>query len=77
MCTSPFFFLCSVFFSENYSAAVVPSPKNGCTSNSPETSVLVLSLLLSTACFCEIPNALHHADYGFLMDRVYLCAFLF
>lgn len=34
MCISQCFW-CSVFFSENSSAAVVPSPKNGNTSNSP------------------------------------------
>lgn len=36
-----------------------------------------LPLLLSTVCFCETPNALHHADYHSMWDRICLCACLF
>lgn len=76
MCISPFFW-CSVFFSENYCAAVVPSPKIGNTSDLPWSNVLFLSLLLSTECFCETPDVLHHADYHSLMDKICLCVCLF
>lgn len=66
-----------MFFSESNSAAVVPSPKNGNSCNSPGSNVLVLPSLLCSVCFCEIPNALPHADYHSLMDSLLVCMSFF